>query len=175
VLHDCAVRIFTDELHDRRAQSGTAAAAREASRTADAARADGAGATDEARVRALDDQERLAALQRDVPALERFWSEELTVNAPNSRVVAGRQAVMETFVQSQIINFSRFDRTIEFIRADGRFVFIMGLETVTPMNDAPSAGLVAGRTIRRRFTNIWKNENGEWRLFARHANVIATP
>ena len=48
----------------------------------------------------------------------------------------------------------------------------MGLETVTPKNDAPSVGLTAGRTIQRRFTNVWKNENGVWRLFARHANVI---
>ena len=131
--------------------------------------------SDEARVRALDDQERLAALQRDVAALERLWSEELTVNAPNNKVVSGRQAVLDTFVHSQIIDFSRFDRAIEFVRAEGKFVFVMGLETVTPVGDAPSVGLVAGRTIRRRFTNIWRNEQGTWRLFARHANVIASP
>lgn len=82
---------------------------------------------------------------------------------------------METFVHSQIINFSRFDRAIEFTRAEGKFVFVMRLETVTPIGDGPSAGLVAGRTIHRRFTNIWRNEHGTWRLFARHANVIASP
>src|SRR5262245_13106540 len=112
---------------------------------------------DEARVRLLDDEERVAALQRDVATLERLWSEQLTVNAPNNRVIVGRQAVLDTFVHSQIINFSRFDRAIEFIHADGAFVFIMGLETVTPVTDAPSAGLVAGRVVTRRFTNIWKN------------------
>src|SRR5207248_156345 len=47
-----------------------------------------------------------------------------------------------------------------------------GLETVEPVSDAPSAGLVAGRTITRRFTNIWRNEAGTWRLFVRHANVL---
>jgi hypothetical protein len=45
---------------------------------------------------------------------------------------------------------------------------------VKPNRDAPSAGLVAGQTVERRFTNIWKNEAGTWRLFARHANVIPT-
>jgi hypothetical protein len=66
-----------------------------------------------------------------------------------------------------------FERQVEFVRVDGAFLFIMGLETLIPITDAPSAGLVAGKTIKRRFTNIWKKEDGTWRLFARHANVIA--
>jgi ketosteroid isomerase-like protein len=129
----------------------------------------------EEHVRTLDDQERVATLKRDLPTLERLWSEDLTVNAPNNHVVIGRQAVFDTFVHSGIIDFSAFERRIEFIRSDGSLVFIMGLETVTALIDAPSAGLAAGKTIQRRFTNIWKNEEGTWRLFARHANVIPNP
>ena len=125
-------------------------------------------------VRSLDDQERIAALKRDVSALERLWSAQFTVNAPNNQVVVGKSAVLDTFVRAGVINFSTFERQIEFIRADGAFVIIMGLETVQPISDAPSAGLVAGQSIKRRFTNIWKNEAGTWRLFARHANVIAS-
>ena len=34
----------------------------------------------------------------------------------------------------------------------------MGLETLVPKKDVPAAGLVAGRTITRRFTNIWRKE-----------------
>jgi ketosteroid isomerase-like protein len=123
-------------------------------------------------VRQLDDQERVAALDRDVPALRRLWSEQFTVNAPNNQVVTGRQAVLDTFVGAGVINFSKFERQIEFVRVDGHFVFIMGLETLVPVADAPAAGLIAGRTARRRFTNIWKDEDGTWRLYARHANVI---
>lgn len=129
---------------------------------------------DEVAVRALDDQERIAALQRDVKALERLWSEEFTVNAPNNRVVMGRKSVLDTFVHAGIINFSTFERDIEFVKADGPFVIIMGLERLVPMSDAPEAGLTAGQMVTRRFTNIWKNENGTWRLFVRHANVIPT-
>jgi hypothetical protein len=51
-------------------------------------------------------------------------------------------------------------------------VILMGLEIVQPVRDAPSVGFVAGQEVRRRFTNIWKNEGDAWRLFARHANVI---
>lgn len=60
---------------------------------------------DEELVRRLDDQERIATLNRDLPAIDRLWSEELTVNAPNNRVVVGKRAVLDTFVQSGIINF----------------------------------------------------------------------
>jgi len=80
-------------------------------------------------------------------------------------VVVGKRAVLDTFVRAGVVNFSMFERQIEFIRADGSFVIIMGLETVQPIGDA-------GRIIKRRFTNVWKNEAGTWRLFARHANVI---
>jgi ketosteroid isomerase-like protein len=123
-------------------------------------------------VRSLDDQERAAALKRDVPALERLWSDQFVVNAPNNQVVVGRQQNLDTFVRGGIINFSSFERTIEFTRVDGDFGVIMGLETVVPRTDAPTAGLVAGQVIRRRFTNIWKKEGDTWRLYWRHANVI---
>lgn len=109
---------------------------------------------DEEHVRALDEEERNAAMRRDIPALERLWSDKLAVNAPNNQVVVGRRAVLDTFVHSGIINFSTFDREIEFIRTDGPYVTLMGLETVIPVSDAPSAGLVAGRAVKRRFTNI---------------------
>ena len=123
-------------------------------------------------VRSLDDQERVAALSRDVSALERLWSDQFVVNAPNNQVVVGRQQNLDTFVRGGVINFSSFERTIEFMRVDGNFAVLMGLETVVPRTDVPSAGLVAGQVIRRRFTNIWKNEGDTWRLYWRHANVM---
>jgi hypothetical protein len=128
--------------------------------------------SDEAVIRSLDDRERIAALKRDIPALEQLWSDHVTINAPNNRVVVGQRANLDTFVRGGIINFSSFERAIEFIRIDGDFAVIMGLETVTPISDAPSAGLVAGKAAKRRFTNIWKNEGDAWRLYWRHANVI---
>lgn len=130
------------------------------------------GRSVEALVKQLDNQERVAALSRDVASLERLWSPDFTVNAPNNRVVVGRQGNLDAFVRSGIINFSTFDRLIEFVRVDGPFAIIMGLETVVPKSDAPSVGLVAGQQVHRRFTNIWRKEGDTWRLYWRHANVI---
>lgn len=128
--------------------------------------------SDEGIVRELDDQERLAALRRDGAALDRLWSDEFTVNAPNNAVVIGKSAVLDTFVKSGVIDFTSFERQYEFVRVDGGFAFVMGLETLTPNKDAPAAGLKAGQTLRRRFTNIWKKEAKGWRLFARHASNL---
>jgi len=44
----------------------------------------------------------------------------------------------------------------------------MGLETIAPIGDAP----MAGETVKRRYTNLCKLEDGEWRMKARHANII---
>jgi ketosteroid isomerase-like protein len=130
--------------------------------------------TPEETVRARDDRERLAALKRDVSALEGLWSDDFTVNAPNNQVVVGKRAVMDTFVRSGIINFTSFQRNIEFLRIDGDFAIIMGSETLIPAVNAPAAGLTAGKKVVRRFTNIWKKEADTWRLFWRHANVVPT-
>ena len=122
----------------------------------------------EGKVRSLDDEERIAALKRDTIALERLWSDQFVVNGPNNKVVADKRALLNALVPR-----SSYVRQIEFIRVDGDFALVMGLETLVAVTDAPSVGLVAGQPTRRRFTHIWKREGATWRLYARHANVIA--
>ena len=122
----------------------------------------------EAKVRSLDDEERIAALRRDTTALERLWSDRFVVNGPNNKVVADKRALLNALVPR-----SSYERQIEFIRVEGDVAFVMGLETLVAVTDAPSVGLVAGQLTRRRFTHVWKREGDTWRLYARHANVIA--
>jgi len=122
---------------------------------------------DEDAVRSLDDQERVAILNRDRPALERLWSDDFTVNAPSNQVLIGKRAVLDR-VQRGLIHYSSFERRVEFVRIDGDLGVIMGAETVRPIGDEP----LAGQTVQRRFTNIWRREAGVWRMIARHANVI---
>ena len=45
--------------------------------------------SEESIVRSLDEQERVAALARDVATLERLWSDQFIVNFPTNEVVAG--------------------------------------------------------------------------------------
>ena len=124
-------------------------------------------ASAEQTVRALDDQERLAVLHGDRAALDRLWSQELTVNAPTNRVNVGRAAVLAV-IQRGGLHYSVFERTVEAVRVDGDVAIVMGAETVRPADADSSAA-----PIHRRFTNVWKRADGTWRLIARHANAIA--
>jgi len=126
-------------------------------------------------VRDRDDAERIAALNRDTVALADLWSDDFVVNAPNNQTVIGKDANLQAFVRSGIIDFTTFDRAIEHVAVSGELVAIMGAETVVPRSDAPSVGLVAGQPVHRRFTNIWRREGDTWRLYWRHANVIPSP
>ena len=124
----------------------------------------------EATVRALDNEERLAALNQDYAALERLWSEHFLVNAPSNQILPNRSAVLEWFRKGMTTR-SLYERSIEHVRVDGDIAIIMGSETLKPTGTAP----LAGQLVQRRFTNIWKKEGGTWRLWARHANFIPTP
>jgi ketosteroid isomerase-like protein len=121
----------------------------------------------EAVIRALDNDERLAALNQDLPALERLWSENFIVNAPSNHILPNRAAVLDWFRKGMTTR-SSYERVIEHVRVDGDMAIVMGEEILTPTANAPHAG----QTVRRRFTNIWKKEGDAWRLWARHANWI---
>ena len=125
------------------------------------------GSPAEATIRALDNKERLAALNQDLPALERLWSEHFIVNAPSNQIMPNRAAVLDWFRKGMTTR-SSYERIIEQIRVDGDIAIVMGEEIVTPTANAPHAG----QTMRRRFTNIWRKEGDTWRLWVRHANWI---
>jgi ketosteroid isomerase-like protein len=124
----------------------------------------------QATIRALDNEERLAALNQDLPALERLWSEQFVVNAPSNQILPNRNAVLDWFRKGMTTR-SSYERVIEHILVDGDMAVVMGEEILTPTANAPHAG----QTVRRRFTNIWKKEGEGWRLWARHANWIPAP
>src|SRR3712207_8590955 len=42
------------------------------------------------------------SLRRDIPALERLWSDQFVVNTPDNRVVVGRDAVLDTYVRAGV-------------------------------------------------------------------------
>jgi ketosteroid isomerase-like protein len=121
----------------------------------------------EAMIRALDNEERLAALNQDLTALERLWSERLMVNAPSNAILPDRRAVLDWFRKGMTTR-SSYERVIEQLRVEEDIAIVMGEEILTPTANAPHAG----QTVRRRFTNIWKKEGDAWRLWARHANWI---
>ena len=118
-------------------------------------------------IRKLELAESDAVVRSDVGALEKLWAEDFTVNNPNNQISRGRKEVIDR-VRSGLLNYSSFVREIESVGFYGDTVIVMGLETIVPSGSSANAG----KTIRRRYTNIWMKRKGQWGLIARHASVI---
>jgi len=121
----------------------------------------------EALIRRLDSAEAQALLHRDSTALRKLWAADFTVNNPRNGITRGSDGVI-ALIRNGTIDYSSFVREIETILFHGNTVIVMGSETIMPENKAP----FAGQTVRRRYTHFWMRRDGEWRLTARHANVI---
>jgi ketosteroid isomerase-like protein len=119
----------------------------------------------EQEIRRLDAQEADAVLRGDYALIDELWADDFIVNNPFNSVGFGRTGRVRTGV----ITYASFERVPEFVGLRGDVAIVMGHEVVVPI--APSVD--AGRTLRRRYTNIWMKTGGGWKLSARHANVIA--
>jgi hypothetical protein len=107
-----------------------------------------------------------AILESDTITLKKMWAEEFHVNSP-SNFVADRNKVIQR-IKSTIIEYSNYTQEPEYYGVFGDVVVVMGKETVVPIGDNPDKG----KTVIRRYTDIYKNFNGEWKEIARHANII---
>jgi len=114
----------------------------------------------------LEEMERRAVLEGDAAAIEGFWAPELLVNGPHNRLLIGRDATLD-MVRKGVIDFERFDRTVERVEVQDGVAVSMGSETIMQRH-----GPQAGHLIERRYTNVWQEKDGRWQLRFRHANVV---
>jgi sulfur carrier protein ThiS len=117
-------------------------------------------------IRNLEIRETRAVVDKNFEELKKIWAEDFMVNNPFNEVIHDRQEVLDR-VESGFINYSSFEREIESMRILDDIVIVMGQETILPLS-----GLSAGKILKRRYTNIWKQKDGEWQIKIRHANVI---
>jgi ketosteroid isomerase-like protein len=119
-------------------------------------------------IRELEKKEHTAMLNKDAITLQQLWAADFMVNAPFNRVTMGSQEVID-LVKKGAISYSSFTRNIEQVMVKGDMVITMGSEEVVPDGNSPDSG----KTIKRRYTNIWTKQNNTWKLTARHANEIS--
>lgn len=113
-------------------------------------------------IRACEEQNRVAFLAADVAVLDRLWTDDFAVNSPIN-VINDKPKTL-ALLQTGRIRHTSLAAEIEHISRHGDVVVVMGSDRVTD----PPDGIVT----HRRFTNLWRREGGEWRCFARHANVV---
>jgi len=123
--------------------------------------------SDENLIRALENKERDAILKSDTAQLSSLMSAKIVVQNPENAIVGFRQ-IMDR-IKSGKINYSSFERKIENIAFLNGIAVIMGVEVLIPQGDTQNTG----KTVKRRFTNIWTKENGDWKLTARQATIVS--
>jgi len=119
----------------------------------------------DAEITALEHDANRAFLERDLVQLDALFSDALVVNSPINRI-NDKRAILELLGAGAI---GHVESTIrhELMRRDGELVVVMGADSV---RNTPADPL-----LHRRFTNVWRREGERWRLYIRHANVIANP
>jgi ketosteroid isomerase-like protein len=118
-------------------------------------------------IRDLEQKEVKAVLAKDTVLLKTMWSEDMTVNSPFNQIVKAGKTTVDRPVISRL-NYASFQRNIEYVLIKGGIIITMGNELVVEKGDKGTPG----RTIKRRYTNVWMNEDGKWKIIARHANEI---
>jgi hypothetical protein len=108
-----------------------------------------------------------ALVTGDFATAETLFAEDFVVNSPINRVVdranvLGRMRSGEIRQEETVLD-------IEFAGVRGEYVILMGEETVRPGGAMPDAG----KTVRRRFTDVWRETDGAWKLAIRQSTILS--
>lgn len=110
-----------------------------------------------------------AILARDAKAFSAIFADDAVVNNPFNGIA--RKTDAERNLAVGLIDYASLERSIEYAAARGEHdVVLMGEETLKPVRKAK----FAGETIRRRTTEVWSDESGEWKLVIRQATIYRT-
>lgn len=118
----------------------------------------------EQEIRRLDLAHADAVLRGDLATLDKLWTEDFKVNNPFNQIDRADR------IRTGTVTYSSFTREPETVLIHGDTIIVMGREIVVPKGDSPDSG----KTINRRYTNIWMKRSGKWCLVARHASVICS-
>jgi hypothetical protein len=110
-----------------------------------------------------------AILSRDSVEFSAVFAEDAVINNPFNRIARKQDA--EHNLATGLIDYSTLERSIEYAAARGEHdVVLMGEEVLTPIGKAK----FAGEKIRRRTTEVWTDEGGQWKLAIRQATIYRT-
>ena len=110
-----------------------------------------------------------AIFKGDAIALDSLMDDDVTVNHPTNRIVREKKELLE-LIKKGTIRYTTFERTPEEFLFFRDMVVVMGSEVVIPASTAPGAG----KTLKRRYTNVWLKKDNHWKLCVRHANNVCS-
>lgn len=121
----------------------------------------------EAEIRKLEDAQREAFLKKDTASLFKLFSPGFVVNAPTNKITTLNE--LKLLMQRGYVDMESFERVTEKITFTENIAIAMGNETLHPTGNMPNAG----KTVKRRYTNIWMKNKNSWQLVARQSTIIS--
>jgi len=117
-------------------------------------------------IKDLEAKMKTAVLQNDTAAFFSFFAPEAVVNSPANRVAT--LDMVKQFTRAFQISYSSYDMVIEKIVIVENIALSMGQEVVVPKDNANHIG----KTVTRRYTDIWMKRKGGWKLVGRQATEV---
>lgn len=109
-----------------------------------------------------------AILAHDATVFGDTFAEDAVINNPFNKIARKSDALNN--LATKMIDYTTLDRSIEYAATRGEHdVVLMGEETLTPVGKAR----FAGKQVRRRTTEIWTDESGQWKLAIRQATIYS--
>lgn len=125
----------------------------------------------ETNLRAADAEQMRIIVQEDAKAQSEFMHPNYMLNGPANAVK--RKPELVAMLARGEIGSERFTRNIEGVAVTGNVGVVMGSEVVTPSPNSNLGRLHPGRTLKRRYTNVFIWEDGRWRFLARQASIVS--
>ena len=122
---------------------------------------------DKAILEKLENEEREAILKGDTAMLLQLMSPQIVVHNPENKIVKFDQ--INARIKNGKINYASFQRIIENIEIIENMGIVMGKEIIKPQGNTTNPG----KTVTRRFTNIWVKHGEAWKLTARQSTIIS--
>jgi ketosteroid isomerase-like protein len=122
---------------------------------------------EEIKIRKPEDAQREAFLKKDTAALYKLMSPEFVVHAPTNRILTLNQ--LKHLIRTGEVHMESFERITEKVIFIENIAVAMGNETLNPTGKMPNAG----KTVKRRYTDIWMKSNNGWQLVAKQATIIS--
>lgn len=122
----------------------------------------------EQEIRGIEQQEAQALLRGDTSALEALWAPDLLVTASSNTIRTGAEVL--GLLKAGRMKLTKLDRRIDRVAVHGPVAIAMGVETIVP-----AGGKGAGKTLHRRYTDVYAQQGGQWRLVARQATLVPNP
>ena len=121
----------------------------------------------ESEIKNLENIEGEAWVKKDSLTLFKLFAPDLVVNSPLNKVV--NLEILKMLMRSGKVDISSSEKKIDKVSFIRDMAIVMGSDIVTPQGAMDNAG----KTVTRRYTDVWIKSTDGWRLTIRQATIIS--